>query len=50
MHDAKTLSQYFVAVRRLTHECSMYARITNVKKPWIRLLPLMPRLGSRLGA
>jgi hypothetical protein len=28
----------------------MYVRITNVKKPWIRLLPLMPQLGRRFGA
>src|SRR6202165_1843672 len=50
VHDAKALSQYFFAVRRLTHECNMYVRIKNVKKPWTRLLPLMPSLGPRFGA
>jgi hypothetical protein len=50
LHDAQALSQYSFAVRRLTHECNMYVRITNVKKPWIRLLPLMPQLGRRFGA
>jgi hypothetical protein len=50
VHDAKALSQYFFAVRRLTHKCNMYVRITNVKIRWIRLPPLMPQLGPRFGA
>ena len=50
VHDAKAFSQYFFAVRGFTHECNMYVRITNVKIPWIRLLPLVPQLGPRFGA
>ena len=50
VHDAKSLPQYLFAVRRLTHERNMYVRITNVKRAWIKLLPLMPQLGPRFGA
>src|SRR5260370_33375569 len=41
VHDAKPLGQYLCAVRRLTHGFNMYVRIRIVKKPCIRLLPLM---------
>jgi hypothetical protein len=34
VHDAKALSQYFFAIRRSSHECNMYARITSVKLSW----------------
>jgi hypothetical protein len=48
--DAKALSQYFFAVRGLTHECNMYVRIINVKKPPMLLLFLMQQSGPRFGA
>jgi hypothetical protein len=49
VHHAKAFSQYFFAIRRLTHKSNMYVRITKVKIPWIRLLLLMPQLGPRFG-